>query len=491
MFKKKPFKKNNTILILILIVLAFFVKGVFWSSLFPIFQGPDEQLHYASSQFLGQSQNSQLLPLSQEKKKHNPADIKSYNFSDELIVAAELTRFTDVKSNDKNTQNFDNGYTASDEQQFLQLDFEKKITMEGPTKPSFTSVIHRLNGPVERIFSDSSIFTRVFLMRLVSLVFGCGAILVGYLIFLEVGLKKKHSLLLTSVVSFQPMLTMSASTINYDIIFIFSFALFSLASIKLLEKEFHWKNFVLFAFSFFLALYSKGTGLIVIPASIFLIIYLLFQTNRKISFYKKSAILVFIILFVSIIFLFVFPDNKINSMLRMGSSNEFSSIPASLSEYSQRTLNLDQFLRTSTSYWGNFGWLDSNLPNNLIIFISFFELVGFIAFLVFITLGKSKNFLSVNKKPLLFLLFLIVLLQLGIRFWDWKFFYEHANIGVGTPGRYFLPNIASHFLFVAIGFGFLLRKETYFNLFLKLALIFSVLLFFYSTFLVLIPRYYL
>jgi hypothetical protein len=258
-----------------------------------------------------------------------------------------------------------------------------------------------------------------------------------------------------------------------------------------LEKEFHWKNFVLFAFSFFLALYSKGTGLIVIPASIFLIIYLLFQTNRKISFYKKSAILVFIILFVSIIFLFVFPDNKINSMLRMGSSNEFSSIPASLSEYSQRTLNLDQFLRTSTSYWGNFGWLDSNLPNNLIIFISFFELVGFIAFLVFITLGKSKNFLSVNKKPLLFLLFLIVLLQLGIRFWDWKFFYEHANIGVGTPGRYFLPNIASHFLFVAIGFGFLLRKETYFNLFLKLALIFSVLLFFYSTFLVLIPRYYL
>jgi 4-amino-4-deoxy-L-arabinose transferase-like glycosyltransferase len=362
--------------------------------------------------------------------------------------------------------------------------------MEGPTRVSFDSIIYRLNGVVENIFSDSSIFTRVFLMRLVSLVFGCGIILVGYLIFLEVGLKKKHSLLLTSVVSFQPMLSMSASTINYDIVFIFSFALFSLASIRIINKKFHWKNFALFVFSFFLALYSKGTGLIVVPISVLLVVYLLFHVNQKISFYKKSAILVSI-LFFSIVFLFAFPDNKISSTVKMGSSNAFSSISDSFSEYSEKTLNLDQFLRTNTSYWGNFGWLDSNLPKNLIIFISFFELLGFVGFLLFIIMVKSKKILSVNKKSLLFLLFLVVLLQLGIRFWDWKFFYEHGNLGIGTPGRYFLPNIVAHFLFVTIGFGFLLRKEAFFNLFLKIALIFSILLFFYSTFLILIPRYYL
>jgi len=70
------------------------------------------------------------------------------------------------------------------------------------------------------------------------------------------------------------------------------------------------------------------------------------------------------------------------------------------------------------------------------------------------------------------------------------FMSTHA-LDLGTPGRYFLPTLASHVILVFAGLGMLLGKRRYF----KNTLIGGIILMFffslYLTFDVILPRFYL
>jgi hypothetical protein len=64
---------------------------------------------------------------------------------------------------------------------------------------------------------------------------------------------------------------------------------------------------------------------------------------------------------------------------------------------------------------------------------------------------------------------------------------------LGTPGRYFLPNLASHILLVGAGLGALLasfKKEKYFETTLLTLLIGMFAFMMYLTFDVIILRFY-
>jgi hypothetical protein len=67
---------------------------------------------------------------------------------------------------------------------------------------------------------------------------------------------------------------------------------------------------------------------------------------------------------------------------------------------------------------------------------------------------------------------------------------ERGSLDLGTPGRYFLPNIAAHIALVFTGLGMLLRKEKYFraSLIISFLLVFSYCL--YMIFDVVMPRFY-
>jgi hypothetical protein len=85
----------------------------------------------------------------------------------------------------------------------------------------------------------------------------------------------------------------------------------------------------------------------------------------------------------------------------------------------------------------------------------------------------------------------IILMQFAIRFFDWRYFDTTGQIVIGTPGRYFLPNILPHFLLLVSGLGYFLPTRLAFD---RLLAILSALLFLltiYTTWAIILPRYYL
>jgi hypothetical protein len=89
---------------------------------------------------------------------------------------------------------------------------------------------------------------------------------------------------------------------------------------------------------------------------------------------------------------------------------------------------------------------------------------------------------------------MLVILQLGIRTADWTVFKSTGSLDLGTPGRYFLPNITTHIILVFTGFGALfgyLKKEKYFNYSLLAGLILMMTFMLYIIFDVIILRFYL
>ena len=71
---------------------------------------------------------------------------------------------------------------------------------------------------------------------------------------------------------------------------------------------------------------------------------------------------------------------------------------------------------------------------------------------------KSLDFLP-KKKYVLFLIGMVVALELGIRVADWHVFSGSGSMkySLGTPGRYFLPNLEAQIILIATGLGALLH----------------------------------
>jgi len=120
-----------------------------------------------------------------------------------------------------------------------------------------------------------------------------------------------------------------------------------------------------------------------------------------------------------------------------------------------------------------------------------------IAFFLF---SKRKFMHLPEKKYIVFLLMMLVLLQLGIRFADWIFFYKLGRLETGTPGRYFIPNLTTHIILVFTGIGALIegisfrykfaKSKEYFEKSLTVGLILMVIFMMYIIFDTIIFRYY-
>ena len=91
----------------------------------------------------------------------------------------------------------------------------------------------------------------------------------------------------------------------------------------------------------------------------------------------------------------------------------------------------------------------------------------------------------------MFFLLMVIALQAGIRFYDWKIFARTGALELGTPGRYFLPNMAAHIALLFTGLGMVFRKKEYFDISLLVGLLLMFSFSLYLIFDVVMPRYYL
>ncbi len=495
--------------ILFIILTAFLFRGVFLVAVFPIFKGQDEARHYNTIQYLSTGKNKvcqNKLDEQELEDRQNKQDLSTYRYSDEIREAVLVSQNKQVRGNYYDKVVFTNNLNGLGEREFKQQQYSKVQRLCPPdvatsmfNKDGF-GIYHKFLATVENLLANQNIFVRYDTLRIISVLMGVLFLYLSYQIFLTVGLSKKQSLILTTIISFQPKLAIYFTNINYDVFLIPIWTGFVLLGVRILKSGWNiWRGVGLLAL-FVLGIKTKPTAVALMGVVVYLMIYSLWKNRKKIK-YDKMLLSVAVAVSVFGVY-FVSKKVDILTLFTMGSFGLYL------------TKSFSKIYGSSRDYWGAIGWNGSIWPMIYVKIIWFLEWVAWIGLIIFIICPWIKNFAKVQllqfckgstfvrlrkqKKYLWFMLVGIISLQVGIRVADWKVFTESGSLALGTPGRYWLPNIVPHFVLLAMGLkivtGFFKSKrlrERYFELSLLVFLVLMILYWSYEVFDVVIPRFYL
>lgn len=464
-------------IILLLILSAFVLRGIVMIVLIPVFFGPDEDVHFATVQFRAEAEHTPPSEAITSTQK--------YRYSEELLTALEATEFFKIKPMSENIVEYVNGQTDGKNEEILKTAAADRINrFASPRIATYPPLYYSLLVPIEETAPNLDLLSRISLMRFISLVIGVLTLLVVYFAAKEIGFSRNESLLFTAIVSFQPMFLFVSSVINPDILLIFSFTLFTHASLHLLHHGFSQKNGILLLLAIVIGIFTKGPAMVLPIIALALVFYKLVETKQIRLQWLLAGSGIFCVIAGALLFLTPIWETYVAPNIVNGSS-AFPSPLASLKEYASQTLDYEHIiLQSSLSYWGNFGWLDAPISQQMTWVIVGIEIAAVIGvMLFFFQRGHARE-----KRDVIFLLIMLAALQALVRYYDWHVFNYLGRLELNTQGRYFLPNVFSHLYLVLFGLCILLRQRM--RPMLEFALVALVSLTTYSFFWIIIPRFY-
>ncbi|MFH0969672.1 MAG: glycosyltransferase family 39 protein [Patescibacteria group bacterium] len=478
-FYKKPH------FILSLILLVFFLKGVFLSVLFPMFKGQDESRHYNTIQYLAEpKEKTWPITSGKENPRRENDRLDTYNFSEEIKETVKAADLNFTRGNSYEKTSFTESFNGKNEKEINSMIW-KPYNKNYPLDIVTGGLYHKLALQIEKLFGDQSILVRFYSIRIFSVLLGTATIFLSYFIAKNSGFSSRNSSIIAAIVAFQPKFSAYLTNINYDSLLIFLFSAFTLGGIMSLKQGLNWKNGIMLIASIVLGLFTKGTAIALLVAFIFL---MAFHLYKKIKERKINLKILAIFAFVSATLAFIFFSNfSLFSLLPFRKGVSLIETANSLFRYISKFNSLASI---SKNYWGDISWILNNIDNYLIYAIWALEAPAAIGLAFFFLSKKRPDFIP-EKKYAVFLLLMLFVLQFGVRIYDWRIFSETGDILLGTPGRYFLPNLASHIILVFIGIGMLFRKEKYLNYFLTAMLILMFSFSMYQIFDIIMPRFYL
>lgn len=468
----------------------FILLGMWQILLVPFFQGPDEQVHYATIQFWAEPKEKTWLREKDTDFFQND-DIRYWNFSEEVREAGYRLEFDHIKWQSENTPSFTPHSPYGPHEELITHNEWGRVITTIPENTSGTwSLYYLLGEKIETFFSNYSLFNRLFLLRAFSLSISLGTLLIAYLAARALGWAKTTALTFTALIAFQPMFLATSAIINLDILLFFAFSLFSLGAIRWLSDGPSISRFLILITAALIGIFTKGPGIVLIGLSGLLIGYSLYQRYQSIYRERFFAGALITVLIIANILALITPPEILTNFLYFGKESSFSSPTESIASYLDETMSWSAFERTSLSYWGNFGWLDAAVPDFMLQVILAIEILALFG-LMWLFLDQNPPRFLPNKRILLFAFVSIIALQLAIRFFDWRVFDATGKILIGTPGRYFLPNILPHILLVVSGLGYWLGTKECFQSLLRLLALLMFLLTLYCSWFIILPRYYL
>jgi len=483
-------KKPSFILLLILI--AFFLKGVFLAAAFPIFDGQDEARHYNTIQFFSEPKEKTWkinIATPQQMQARDSNNLETYNFSEEIKKTATAADNSALRTEIYNTIDFSNSYDGKNEAQ-INSKIWQPINQDYPpdiTAKSYDKLYHILGTFIENTFARDSILVRFYLIRIFSVLLSALTVLCAYLIMREIGFQPKASLIMTAIIAFQPKFSFFTTNISYAPLLILLFTTFTLGGILYLKNGLDWRNAALMITSAVLGMFTKATAIVLVAMLIFMVAFMIYQKfSRRSKRAKYWSGPLFILASILVLVFF-------HQYLPLNNSKGISGIIVSLYEYLAKTLTIGRLGLSARTYWGTLSWVNSWTLDNIINLIWLIEAFAIAGLAIFLFSKKKFDFLP-EKKYIIFLISMIIALQLGIRLADWPHFAKTGSLALGTPGRYFLPNLASHIILVFTGLGALFayfKKEKYFEIALKAGLVLMFAFCTYMIFDVVIYRFYL
>ncbi len=497
-------------LVLVVIILSFLTRGFFLATVFPIFKGQDESRHYNTVQYLaGADKCERTLKNKEEfdlylKNEQKKDDLSTYRYSEEIKATAKNSQSTVIRGKYYEKFLFTDDLDGMGEREFKKRSFSKRQAVCPPDLATnflakdHLGIYHRAMAKVEQLLGQQNIFVRYYALRFLSVVLGCFILLFFYLMFREVGFSEKISLLLTAIVSFQPGFDIYLTNINYDVFLIFFWAIFIWEGLRVVKYGWSLKRILFLLIVGFLGILTKPTALALIPVFVYLLIQTWF-TRASVKKLGKGWILPVSAIVLFGVGLTFFVSGKIGFDIK----KNFSSLFLYLSK------SLPKIDGSSRSYWGLIGWGQSNISLYFVWLIWLLEWLAWGGLLVFARLvltkqkfsGKLnlvKDYAKAKWKIFLFLLVTILSLQVTVRWADWRVFVYGGKLLLGTPGRYWLPNMAVHFALLALGWQTVLlllsqnksEAKKWLEIFL-LGLFFLLAVYWsYEVFAVIIPRFY-
>lgn len=475
---------NERVLIGILLS-TFFLKGMFFAVLFPIFTGQDEARHYNAIQYLNEPKEK-TWETEERRRDLKRENFTHYNFSEEILNTGIAAGLDDLRGGLHETTHFAVG--SFDGPNESEITARKWLPYNRYILPDIvsSSLYHHVARAIESALSGSDIFIRFYAIRLFSVLLGTLAVFLAYRIARTIGFGAAESFALGAIVAFQPKFATYFTNINYDALLIPMFFLFTWAGVSSLRHGLNWKNLSLLVFSVIVGLLTKGTAIVLFISFIALLGFHLFRRVRN---WKKLAISIAI--FAAALAAVAIPFSSRYGLASIipvkGSMGETIS---GLHDYLDKSLTFGRFGLSSRTYWGALGWNDDFVSGHFTDTVWYVEYAAAAGLLLFFWKRRGADFLP-ERKYVVFLLLMIAALELGIRAADFSVFLSLHTLNLGTPGRYFLPNLATHILLVFIGLGALLGTRDRFRNALRAGVVFMVCFSLYLTLDVILPRFYL
>jgi hypothetical protein len=470
-------------LLLGLILAAFLCREAFLVTLFPLFTGQDEARHYNTIQWLTEEQPETCERIASDEEQ-NKEDLGTYRFSQEIRETSTAANLGIWREENYRKPEFSAGSIGSNESDIKENNWTRTMTACPPdiaANARHFSLFHWAGSLIEKSWADTDVLTRFYLIRLIGILLGALTVALAYFASVEAGLSYRASLLIAFILSLQPKLSVYTTNINYDAILIPCFSLFTFAGLHLLKRGITPWNALLLILTLTGATLTKGTGLILFGGLVFLIAWTLFYHGKN-WWQKLTRIQWFIgiVLIIGAVSAFI----AIYSVFSLFPNFH----PASLLEYLEKSV--PKIPSSSKNFWGTISWTTANHSHWFVWIIWIVEAIALLGLFRFFR-EKSPSIHLPTKATVLFLLTLFFSLQFGIRLHDWHVFQETGSLALGTPGRYFLPTLLPQLLLMAIGIGTLLKQSLFFerSLLLFTALILAFHL--YTTWLIIIPRFYL
>ncbi len=435
---------------LILLLIATFLKGLVFSIVIPIWHTPDEQAHFAQVAYFGEFNKmpksgfdlnreileaERLLGTERDEKGNN-----KFTFHPEYRI--EYTNSTQGKYEEE-IENFPNSYRR------------ELVKYESANYPP---LYYWLTGAIYKIFYQTDLITRVYLARFISILTGVGVVFFSWLISKELFPKNKLlQVTLPILVSFQPMFSFLTSGVSSDNLFNLLFTALIWTSVVLISKGLSLKYLVFSLSLLTLTFLTKPQFMLAIPMLVLALIFS-FLLDKKASNSVKAGAFFLCLISLPLIYFLVVDLNFYQIIEKIYVQSFFPGTP--VTQMSFYSFLKETFIHTIAEvtpwYWGVFNWLGVTLPRDIHRVINRIMILAAIGVVIKLLLVIRKR--SYEDYLFIYLILASLIYFLGITYYNYLFSLSHG-FPFGIQGRYYFPTLVAHIAILLLGLSTLVPSS--------------------------------
>ncbi len=420
---------------------TFFLTGLIWLILVPIWHFPDEQSHFGQVAFIAEKGRN---------PKGNELDLTEEIYASEKFLGTARdnlgnNRFTfhpeyRIEYTDTLVGKYEASVAALSKT-------EAKNTFVHQEAARYPELYYIPASIIYKLFYTQDLFTRVSAVRFWSLFLFLINVFITYRIGILLNPKDPlFAQVLTTLVGFQPMMVFSNVGVNSDALGNMLFTLFIFLCLRLIKSGISRRDLFWVLLTCISAIYAKPQFIIVIPILALVLLFIILQDTEKKKKLRYLAVLGFALAGV-LMTLYYFRIGGVVLIDWFIAKFNFASFIKFTLEY---TLP-HTFSEVFPWYWGIYDWLGVTYPrivHKIINRIVVLATVGF-AYWLYKNI-REKRWKQYNLQGVIFLIIVNILYFGAISYYDWLSWYTN-HFPLGVQGRYFFPLISSQMVILLLG----------------------------------------